>query len=340
MDPADSADESESEAQRLFYDALMAACKSVSPDALVELLDNHPHQRVVAAFRDSTPLHHTCFWSRRENARLLLGAGADVRAESDDGDTSLHVACLHDSPELAALLLAYGAVVDARNDLTQTPLHYACMSGCEGCAALLLAAGAEVDARTAVRRTPLHLACQNGHVDSARHMLMAGADVSAVDEERDTPLHKACNWGHVDCAELLLAYGADADARDDEGVTPLHVACVPGKSPECVQLLLQHGADADARDDEGVTPLHVAHWTDVDVARLMDSAARLRAEKGVPVGAPHTLAWTSDTHELLEESKRRAVERALRALLLADVRRAGCALGWDAAESVLQAVAS
>ena len=74
----------------------------------------------------------------------LLGAGADVDAENDDGWTPLHLVIGHlidDPPHLAdddrvvrvATLLEAGADVDAKNDDGWTPLHYAaslCLPGC------------------------------------------------------------------------------------------------------------------------------------------------------------------------------------------------------------------
>jgi hypothetical protein len=96
-----------------------------------------------------------------------------------------------------------------------------------------------------------------------------------------------------------------------------------------------------ARNDYGETPLQNAErvraWACVS---LVWRAKVLRAERGVAVGAPLPLAWTAGTHARFEDEERRAVESALRALLLAEERRAGCALGEDAVTAVLRAVAS
>ena len=74
---------------------------------------------------DNTLLHIAVEEKQVELAEFLIGAGCDVNAVDDTGETPLHVAAVFPSKEIAELLVRNGAdpnVVD--NDGT-TPLSFA-----------------------------------------------------------------------------------------------------------------------------------------------------------------------------------------------------------------------
>jgi ankyrin repeat/SOCS box protein 13 len=332
--------------KRFLSSMLLDACDSGRTNMVKQLLRR---TQVDVNTRDAdqlTPLHRACLKGNVECARLLLEAGADIVATDTWRKTPLKNACHVGHADCVALLLEAGADIMATGRLGETPLHDACDGGNADCVALLLQRVAHVAIETVDRwgRSPLNMACFSGHATCVELLLAAGASVNPRETDRygATPLLVACGRDHDDCARLLLEAGAavSTPTDDSERQTPLHLACQNG-SVACARLLLEWGARTDARNGYGETPRDAVHWTDVVVACLMDSAACLRAEKGVPVGGRLSLAWTTGTHALLGRSARGvAVEGALRALLLAEARRAGCALSGDAAEPVLRAVVS
>jgi ankyrin repeat protein len=279
--------------------------------------------------------------------------------------TRLHRACQYGETDRVAFLLKTGWTrsVNERDEKSeQTPLHIACWNGHADCAALLLEAGADMNARGLGRCTPLAVACRRGSAECVRLLLESRAEIHTIDADFSTPLHDACSYGqpgrdNPDCVDLLLQYGAEAHARDRWGRTPLHRACKHAHcGVECARLLLECGADPSARDNvEGATPLrHAIFWGNLDCVRLLLKAgADVRDGHLSLVGVSPAERATAASHraqakvwdvlrrfEEGEGEKHWATEEVLRALLLAEARRAGCALSWDAAESVLRAVAN
>jgi ankyrin repeat protein len=256
--------------------------------------------------------------------RLLMGGANPNVVDSATGETRLHRACEEGASAFATLLLRYGANAHPKDNQGVTPLHSACKRGHDGCAEALLAFGADVSAVDKLKRTPLHFAVVTRQVWPRQSTF---------------------------CAKLLLEYGADVDARDNELLTPLHYA-FHSRSSRCARLLLEAGADLNARSDGGATPRYYAvrggdglddprHEEKVKCVAILQTADHLQEERPLAVGAPRSLGWTPSTHTLLRSSfwERDAVESALRALLLAEERRAGCALGEDVVTAVLRAVA-
>lgn len=121
-------------------------------------------------------------------ARELIAAGANVRAQDAEGLTPLH----HTKrPEVAALLLDHGADIHARdNETGVTPLHITNTP----VKALLLERGAHPNARDGEGMTPLHY---TNDPEAARHLLAHGAEAHARDHEGRTPRDLARNRGDL-----------------------------------------------------------------------------------------------------------------------------------------------
>jgi ankyrin repeat protein len=303
--------------------------------------------------READKLFDACVYDNAADVKRLLEAGTDVNAMIDDGGRApLHVACENGSAECVALLLERNAYVEKRDDDDATPLQYACLRGHVDCARLVLQSGADANTKDGLRRTPLQRACMAGQVDCQRVLLKYGANVNERGNRRRTALHVACEYHNVACARLLLQYGADVSTKDPRGRTALHVACHSNSLP-CTKLLLEHGADANVRDNHQETPMHYACENDyaehatlllkagatIDWAPFAGCYALLSRVKLAPAADGRVpLGWTADRHALFHREERALLEGALRKLLLAEARRAGCALGEDAVESVLRAV--
>jgi ankyrin repeat protein len=307
-----------------------------------------------------TPLHLACVHGHADCVRLLLVAGASVDARGSGDLTPLHITCVYDHADCAALLLVAGADPNAIVVGGETPLHIACEVRSPDCARLLLEYGADTSARAHKGATPLHCACDHANEECVELLLEHGADVNAVTTDafgRLTPLHVACDYTRAyevpelweerflrfGCGRLLVSSGASLEQRDPDHRTPLELLClscrgsqdrVVGKDREkLARLLLESGSPP--------TPLYAATIRCPEIRRLVR-----RVDRDALAGGRESLAWTAGTHARFWDEKRfgdeerRAVEGALRALLLADARRAGCELAWDAVERVLQAVAS
>jgi ankyrin repeat protein len=119
-----------------------------------------------------TPLSLACFFRREEAARLLLEAGADVRAAARNpmGVTPLHAASAARSLSLVRLLLEHGAEADARQQMGYTALHAAAQHGDAAMAELLLAHGADPALRSEDGKDAAAHAREKGHAALAERL--------------------------------------------------------------------------------------------------------------------------------------------------------------------------
>jgi hypothetical protein len=140
-----------------------------------------------------TPLHRAIEKGMKGLTQALVGAKADLRARSQNGETVLHLAALHADPYYVDLLLKAGAdprtgkaldLVAARNDDGETPLYWAALSG---------------------------------NLVPAQRLLNDGADANVADIKGNLPLHAAADGGFPDLVELLLLGTANPGVRNREG---------------------------------------------------------------------------------------------------------------------------
>lgn len=144
--------------------------------------------------------------------RALLKQNVDVNAAQGDGSTALHWAADQDDLEIAKLLLAAGANVKAVTRLESvTPLHMAAKSGSAPMIDLLLKSGAEANAADGNGATPLMLASASGNPDAVKLLLDRGAQVNAKDTAHgQTALMFAASLNRADAIRVLMDHGADA----------------------------------------------------------------------------------------------------------------------------------
>ncbi len=147
-----------------------------------------------------------------EAVRALLADGADVNAAHGDGMTALHWAALNGNAEIARLLIGAGAVLGADTRLgAHTPLHVAARAGHGEIVAILAGAGADAAALTETGAAPLHFAAAAGDVRAVTALLEHGAPVDAQEPEwGQTPLMFAAALGRTEAVVALLEAGADA----------------------------------------------------------------------------------------------------------------------------------
>src|SRR2546425_5158065 len=78
-----------------------------------------------------------------QTVNVLLKQHVNVNAQAPDGTTALHWAVNHDDLTIAKLLIAAGANVKATNDYGMAPLTLACINGNPAMVEALLTAGAD-----------------------------------------------------------------------------------------------------------------------------------------------------------------------------------------------------
>ncbi|XP_037294243.1 transient receptor potential channel pyrexia isoform X2 [Manduca sexta] len=230
-----------------------ASAKSL---ACVKVLIAHGAD-VNAGLSDRSPLHYAVLSDAPEVVKELLEAGACPDTPQVFTETPLHVAASLGSASCTKLLLDAGADVRAAvGPGRSTALHLAAEDGHAECARLLLEHGAHIDWPNFRGQTPLHLATLAQSLEVVEMLVSKCANVRARDADGRTPLHGAIVRGARACdvARLLLSAGADPNAPDNFGYTPLHIAAL-NEFSACVLLLLDYGGDVTLRTNGGVSAL-------------------------------------------------------------------------------------
>lgn len=128
-----------------------------------------------------TALHWAAYHGNADLAGAVLGAGADVAATTRIGAyTPLHLAARIGSGSVVRLLLEAGADPSAASQDVggALPIHFAAEAGGADAIDALVAHGADVDAReSAWGQTPLIFAASAGRTDAVTALLAHGADV-------------------------------------------------------------------------------------------------------------------------------------------------------------------
>ncbi len=226
--------------------------------------------------------------------------------------TAMHWAAHHDDLETAKLLVAAGANVKAANRYGVTPLSLACRNGNEAMVKLLLDAGADPNAKLRGDETPLMTAARTGKPGPVKALLSRGADVNAREHRGQTALMWASAEGHSEVVDVLLKAGADFRTPLPSGFTPLCFAVREGRT-DVVRILLKAGADvneamqprktAGRAPARGTTPLILAvengHF-ELAVALLEAGADPNDQRSGFTV--MHTLTWVRKPNRGDEES--------------------------------------
>jgi ankyrin repeat protein len=155
---------------------------------------------------------------RLETVQGLRGKGADVNAETRQGDSALIYAASTGSVEVVRELLAAGADTNHANRKGETALIAAVPAPWPG-------------------------ADQNRAADCVNQIIAAGARVDGRAADGRTALHAAIGRGQVGIVQLLLLRGANPNLRGGpQNVSPLRHA-VAADQPQIVEALLRSGAD-------------------------------------------------------------------------------------------------
>jgi ankyrin repeat protein len=120
-----------------------------------------------------------------------------VNARSADGFTALHFACYFTQEEAMRMLLAAGADVTAvsNNPMQLMPLHSAASARNLPAVRALLDHGAPVNAKQQQGWAPLHAAAQNGDAEMYRFLVSRGADPNQPNDDGVTAAQLAKKSG-------------------------------------------------------------------------------------------------------------------------------------------------
>lgn len=222
-----------------------------------------------------------------QEVQRLLDSGADVNA-THRGFTALHHAT--GEPGVARLLIAAGANVNAQTPEGQTPLLAAVRRMDPDLVNLLIDAGADVNKRGKNGAVPLVLWVVNtstSHQDKdwrvavTRKFIEAGADINARGEYGSLPLGSAAMFGDTDVMQVLIDASASVDAPGFGDRTALVDAASSWGEGQtrAVQLLLASGADPNLAVQKSPN-----RWTRRQgLARDWDIVPSVEMKSSVPV---------------------------------------------------------
>lgn len=180
-------------------------------------LGRHPEWVNAELFLGIRPLYRAAVLGRAEVVAVLMQAGADLNATTDQQSYPLHAAARHGYLDILRGLLAGGATVNVENSEGQTPLHLAARFKQTKAVEVLLAYGADPNLRDQNGRAPLHYAAGLGQIESLNLLLDGGANYDVLDSEGFSPLGLSISWrrnAFLEVQEKLGNLGA-VDAQPD-----------------------------------------------------------------------------------------------------------------------------
>ncbi|KAJ9134292.1 hypothetical protein NKR23_g10251 [Pleurostoma richardsiae] len=157
---------------------------------------------------------------------VVLSRNFEIDSVVDDhhGWNSLMLASYAGRKEQARLLLEAGADPDHRDLCRNSPLIIAAREEFREVLVELIRHGADTEQRDGRGYTAAMVAARFGNADVLEALLQKGADVDAALPNGRTALHIAAATGQPAIVCLLWKYGCRRDVRDKSGKTPLDLA--------------------------------------------------------------------------------------------------------------------
>ncbi|XP_048391672.1 ankyrin repeat and SOCS box protein 3 isoform X3 [Stegostoma tigrinum] len=217
----------------------------------------------IADNRGWCPIHEAATHKSLRCLKLLIHAASSAQCidlKTFEGETALHLAAKCGHLKIVQILLKAGANLNAITNENVTPLFLATEKGDIAVIKTLLKHGARINGpHSACLWSVLHQAAYQEHLEILKLLLEKGADKQARDDYGITPLFLAAQYGKQESLRVLLQYGSDVNCQAFDKATPLFIAAQEGHV-ECVELLLSNGADANlyCSEDDWQLPIHAA----------------------------------------------------------------------------------
>jgi ankyrin repeat protein len=149
-----------------------------------------------------TALTLTCLRGRMDIAKMLIEAGSNVDAKTNDGDTSLSFALEYEYYDIFKLLLENGA--NPNQEIDHTSILIKSLYSDDKYALLLLKYGADVDYKDIDGYTPLLSAISKEKKKVAKDLIKRGANLNTVNQDGDTPLTFAVTNGDLELIKYMI----------------------------------------------------------------------------------------------------------------------------------------
>ena len=172
---------------------------------------------LLASAAGDTRLSEAAMRGDRAAVRTLLSQHVDVDGSQGDGTTAMHWAAFRDDLEMAKMLVQAGANVRAttrEGDIT--PLFMACKNGSAPMVELLINAGADVNGVKSNGTTPLMEAAASGSAEAVKVLLDHGANANAKETAHgQTALMFAAALNRDAVIRVLMSHNADPKVQSE-----------------------------------------------------------------------------------------------------------------------------
>ena len=269
------------------FNALQCAAMNGHTEVVRVLIDAGADIDIKDNYDGCSPLHYACESESLESVKMLVRAGAGVRATNHRGETCLvravHAAHYGDTEILRYLVCLPEVDVNYRQGGNCTALHYAVDEKPRtDVIQVLIDAGADIDAKNSEGRSPLHSACASGELDVVKMLVEAGAGVRATNDRGEPCLFLAARCGHTETVRYLVGLPeVDVNRRYAGNYTALQCA-LENEETDVVQVLIDAGADI-------VTNNNALHYAceegSLDIVKMLVRA-------GAGVRATNDEGWT------------------------------------------------
>lgn len=222
-----------------------------------------------------TALHLCCEYDQRDCLSVVLSMRSSatcLEIRNFDGLSPLHLAVLQGRKDLARMLLDAGADINAMDIKSgQSPLMHAVESNNADMVHFLIENRCDVNSQSYSGNTALHSACGRGQVETVRLLLKSGADSSLKNYHNDTPVMVAKN---KKIADVLRGRGSrqirvqdqhcmsvspvESNLTENGSPSPSHSrGCSPSTTPHIVHQNASHSPETSILRSQTYCPVRL-----------------------------------------------------------------------------------